>query len=126
MKTFVTGGTGFVGSHIVPRLLQAGHQVRMLARDPAGARAKLDAAKVAPSGPQLEIVAGDVVRNTGLDEAVQGCDAVIHLVGIIMEVGEATFEKVHYQGTSNVLAAARKSGVRRFVQMSALGARKDG
>jgi uncharacterized protein YbjT (DUF2867 family) len=55
-----------------------------------------------------------------------GCDAVINLVGIIMEVRGATFEKVHFEGTRNVLAAARKNGIKRLVQMSALGAREHG
>ena len=48
---------------------------------------------------------------------------MIHLVGIISEVGESTFENVHTRGTGNIVAAARKAGVRRFVHMSALGTR---
>jgi NADH dehydrogenase len=52
-----------------------------------------------------------------------GTDAVIHLVGIISEVGQSTFESVHTRGTQNVLAAAKMGGVRRFVHMSALGTR---
>ena len=50
-------------------------------------------------------------------------EAVIHLVGIISEVGESTFENVHQRGTRNILAAAQQAGVRRFVHMSALGTR---
>ncbi len=112
----LTGGSGFVGSHILVALTTAGHDVRVLARD----------AKRVPASAGLEVVEGDVVANTGLDRGAEGTDAVIHLVGIIMEVGGATFEKVHHEGTRNVVAAAKRQGVRRFVQMSALGARADG
>ncbi|HZQ91128.1 MAG TPA: complex I NDUFA9 subunit family protein [Terriglobales bacterium] len=123
MRVFLTGGTGFVGSHMLPRLARENHIIRMLARDPARAAAAVpDAIKA-----QVEIAAGDVVTGSGLQAAVEGCDAVIHLVGIIMEVGGATFEKSHHQATRNVLAAAQNSAtVRRFVQMSALGARENG
>ena len=73
-----------------------------------------------------ELVAGDVVEGTGLDEGMQGCDAVIHLVGIIVEKGTNTFERVHHLGTRNVVEAAKRTGIKRFVQMSALGVRADG
>jgi NADH dehydrogenase len=118
MNVFLTGGSGFVGSHLLERLQRAGHIVRVLARD---------GSKVAqPPGPQMEIVPGDVAENIGLDYGVAGADAVIHLVGIITETGGATFQKVHHQGTRNVVAAARRAGVKRFVQMSAVGARANG
>ena len=54
---------------------------------------------------------------------MSGVESVIHLVGIISEVGESTFENVHAQGTQNMVAAAQQAGVRRFVHMSALGTR---
>jgi NADH dehydrogenase len=56
---------------------------------------------------------------------MQGCDAVIHLVGIIGEIGDQTFERVHWEGTRRVLEAALNSGVRRIVHMSALGTRPE-
>jgi len=71
-------------------------------------------------------VPGDVVNGGGLDEAIQGCDAVIHLVGIIAEKGSNTFDAVHHIGTRNVVEAAKRAGVRRFVHMSALGVRENG
>jgi uncharacterized protein YbjT (DUF2867 family) len=67
-----------------------------------------------------------VVEASGLDEGMQGCDAVIHLVGIILEKGKNTFERVHHLGTRNVVEAAKRTGIKRFIQMSALGARADG
>jgi uncharacterized protein YbjT (DUF2867 family) len=117
MKVFLTGATGFVGGHLLRRLISDGHTVRALVR--AGG------AKPA-SSPGVETVAGDVVENVGLDEGMKGCDAVVHLVGIIAETRGATFERVHHLGTRNVVEAAKRNGIRRFIQMSALGARADG
>jgi uncharacterized protein YbjT (DUF2867 family) len=118
MKVFLTGVTGFVGRHLLKRLLAEGHSVRALVRE-------VDkAASLTQQG--TELVKGDVVENTGLDEGLPGCDAVIHLVGIIVENRGATFERVHHLGTRHVVEAARRNGVRRFVQMSALGVRANG
>jgi NADH dehydrogenase len=118
MKVFITGATGFVGRHMLTRLLAEGHSVRALVRDPQKANLA-ERAKV-------ELVAGDVAEGTGLDQGMQGCDAVIHLVGIIVEKGSNTFERVHHLGTRNVVEAAKRTGIKRFVQMSALGVRADG
>jgi NADH dehydrogenase len=60
-----------------------------------------------------------------LTEAMTGCAAVVHLVGIIAEKGDATFQKIHVEGTRQVVEAAKKAGVRRFVHMSALGSRPE-
>lgn len=111
MKVLVTGGSGFVGREITRQLLAGGHEVRILARG-----------KHAVSGTQ-ESVRGSVLEPSTLKNACSGCDAVIHLVGIISEVREQTFERVHVDGTRNVVAAAIGSGIRRFVHMSALGTR---
>jgi uncharacterized protein YbjT (DUF2867 family) len=118
MKVFLTGATGFVGSHLLRRLLAEGHSVRALVRDVN------KAARLAQQG--AELVKGDVVENTGVNEGLSGCDAVIHLVGIIVENGGATFEQVHHLGTRHVVEAARRNRIRRFIQMSALGVRADG
>lgn len=118
MKVFLTGGTGFVGKNMLKRLLTEGHSVRALVRDPE------QAAKAAPGN--VEFLAGDVVTGDGLDAAIAGCDAVIHLVGIIAEKGANTFEAVHHIGTRNVVEAAKRAGIRRFIQMSAVGVRGDG
>src|ERR1043166_2982265 len=118
MKVFLTGATGFVGGNMLRRLLAEGHSVRALVRDPQKA-GLADNAKT-------ELVAGDVVASAGLDEGMQGCDAVIHLVGIIVEKGSNTFERVHHLGTHNVVEAAKRTGIKRFVQMSALGVRANG
>lgn len=118
MKVFLTGATGFVGRHMLERLLAEGHAVRALVRDPQRANLAEHA--------NAELVAGDIIEGTGLDQGMQGCDAVIHLVGIIVEKGTNSFERVHHLGTRNVVEAAKRTGIKRLVQMSALGVRADG
>lgn len=117
MRIFLTGATGFVGRNLLAKILSEGHSVRALIRDPARtAQLPCENATYVP---------GDIVTGAGL-EAIEGCDAVIHLVGIIVEKGKTSFEAVHHLGTRNVVAAAGKSGIKRFVHMSALGVRADG
>src|SRR5579871_5344199 len=118
MKVFLTGATGFVGRHMLERLLAEGHAVRALVRDPQKASLA--------ERSTIEFVPGDIVEGTRLDEGMQGCDAVVHLVGIIVEKGTNTFERVHHLGARNVVEAAKRTGIKRFVQMSALGVRADG
>lgn len=124
MNIFLTGATGFVGRHMVQRLLDDGHAVRALLRTLPGQKARL--VQAFHKQGDFAYVAGDVVSGAGLDEAMQGCDAVIHLVGIIAEKGSNTFESVHHVGTRNVVEAARRKAVGRFVHMSAIGVRRDG
>jgi len=112
----VTGATGFVGRHLTALLARRGHRVRVMVRRPARLRAL--------QGLSVETVPGDLRHDANaLAALVRGADAIVHLVGIIVERGSATFENVHVGGTDRLLAAARDAGVRRFVHMSALGAR---
>jgi uncharacterized protein YbjT (DUF2867 family) len=127
MKVFLTGATGFVGKHMLDRLLTCGHAVRAAVRGLPGQNARLLAhVQYLGRKDDFQYVHGDIVEGTRLEEGMQGCDAVIHLVGIIMEKGTNTFERVHHLGTRNVVEAAKRTGIKRFVQMSALGARADG
>ena len=112
----VTGGTGFVGREVVRQLTTAGHQVRILVRNP-------DKARLLFKPGLCEFAAGDILDPDTLQPAMQGIKAVIHLVGIIRETGHATFEQVHVEGTRNVIEAARTAGVGRFLHMSAIGTR---
>ncbi len=118
MKVFVTGGTGFVGRELAHRLYDAGHTIRLLVRKPNSRTIRDLASRCA-----AEVHPGDVLRPDPLRASMQGADAVIHLVGIISEVGPGTFENIHIRGTQNVLAAAQQAGIRRFIHMSALGTR---
>jgi len=112
----VTGGTGFVGSHVVRRLRQEGLPVRVIVRTPARAANLRDLG--------VEVVPGDIADPASLAGAAQGCERVIHLVGIIQEGRGFTFRSVHVEGTMNVLAAAKKAGVKHFFHQSALGTRE--
>lgn len=118
MKVFVTGGTGFVGQEVVRQLLEAGHEPVCLAR--SGSAQKLGV------NPRLQIYPGDVTLGKGLNQGLDGCDAVIHLVGIIREFpGKGiTFDRLHTQATGIMVAAAEQAGIERFLHMSANGTRK--
>lgn len=112
MRVLVTGGSGFVGTEILRRLVAEGAEVRFLSR-----RRRSPVPGVLP-------VSASLFDAGALERAMRGCDAVIHLVGIISEVGDQTFERIHVEGTRRVLAAARATGVGRIVHMSAMGARE--
>jgi len=124
MKVFLTGATGFVGRNMRKRLVDDGHGVRALLRGLPGKKARL--VQGFRHEGDFAYVHGDVVSGAGLEQGMQGCDAVVHLVGIIAEKGSNTFEAVHHIGTQNVVEAAKRAGIRRFVHMSALGVRADG
>ena len=119
MRVFVTGGTGFVGSEVVRQLLGAGHTVRCLVREGSGHKLEIREG--------IEIHHGDVLDLSSLEKGVAGCQAVIHLVGIIREFPgrDITFERLHHTATANMVAAATACGVKRYLQMSANGTRKD-
>lgn len=116
MEVFVTGSTGFVGRQVVQELLAKGHTVRCLVR--SGAKPQ------ASTFSHLQWVSGDVTQPAGLAAAMTGCQAVVHLVGIIREFPAKgiTFQRLHLQATANVVAAAQQAGVSRFLHMSALEA----
>lgn len=117
MRVFLTGGTGFVGRAVVRALQSHGVIVRCLVRP--GSEAGLKGFEAIERAP------GDVLLPKGMEAAMQGCAAVIHLVGIIREQPGrgVTFERLHTVATSNMVMAAQKAGIRRFLHMSALGTR---
>jgi uncharacterized protein YbjT (DUF2867 family) len=108
----VTGGSGFVGGHVVHALRAAGQDVRCLVRD------RRRGERLEAWG--CELVEGDVTDPESLRLALAGCDTVVHLVAIRQGKQEA-FQRIMIDGTRNVIAAARDAGVGRFVLMSALG-----
>jgi len=117
LKVFLTGGTGFVGKEVMRQLVAAGHVARVLVRE--GSVNKLAVLE------NVEVHPGDVTDAASLAGALAGCDAVIHLVGIIREFpGRGiTFKKLHVEATGNMLAAAAEQGVTRFLHMSSNGTR---
>ena len=117
MKVFVTGGTGFVGQEVIRQLRNSQHSVRALVRT---ARPELFSA-------EIETVNADATQVDSLNTLLEGCDAVIHLVGIIREfpARNITFARLHVDSTRNLLQAASEQGVPRFLHMSANGSRAD-
>ena len=102
----LTGGTGFVGGHVLNALQAAGRPVRCLVRTTANL--------------ECELVQGDMTDTASLKRAVEGVDTVVHLVAIRQGKKEQ-FDRIMPQGTRDLLAAAKDEGVGRFILMSALG-----
>jgi uncharacterized protein YbjT (DUF2867 family) len=111
----VTGGSGFIGRRVVARLVDGGHEVRVLARGQ----------RHADLPDAVEVAQGSVVSGEGVPEAMAGADKVVHLVAIIRESEDQTFEAVIRRGTEHVVEAAKAAGVKKFVYVSAIGARDD-
>lgn len=111
---FIAGGTGFIGQHLLTALKNEGYKARCLVRTKARAAGCMDSGS--------EAVVGDITDRASLKGALNSIDMVIHLVGIIEDKGDMTFERVHVEGTSNLVDEAKKAGVRRFFYQSALGA----
>jgi NADH dehydrogenase len=117
MKVLVTGGSGVVGRAAVSCLLARGHSVRLFSR-----HAQADA-RAWPQG--VDPHPGDVGEPGALQGAAEGCQAVLHLAGIVAEEPpERTFQRVNVEGTRQLLAEARRAGVKRFVYVSSLGAER--
>src|SRR3989454_641331 len=115
MKVLLTGGSGFLGSFVAEQLSAEGHVVRALVR-PHSARKILD--KVA----RVEFAPGAIEDRASLGAAVDGVDAVVHVAGIVKARRPADFFEVNTQGTKNLLEAAVRHGVGRFVYVSSLAA----
>lgn len=116
----VLGGTGFVGHCLVHCLTDAGHRVKVLSRNREAHRDML-------VHPSVEVITADVHDRNTLTRHFDDVEVVINLVGTLNESGHNGdgFHRVHVELTKTAAAAARTAGVRRFLQMSALGAAKD-
>ena len=113
MKALVTGGAGFIGSHIVDRLLKDGHEVLVLDDFSTGHRSNL------ADNEKLTIIEGDISNRDTVKECMQGIDWVFHKAAVASvpktvndPVGSSA---VNYQGTLHLLEAARNNNVKRFV-----------
>ena len=105
----ITGGTGFVGNHLIDQALAAGHQVRALTRQPR------------PDRAGVTWITGDLAAPGFL---ARGADAIIHVAGIVNAPDRAGFVAGNVEGTRAILAAATDAGVQRFVHVSSLSARE--
>ena len=112
MRLAVTGGTGFVGSHLIDAALAAGHSVAALTR------------RDQPDRDGVTWLPGDLDTPAALERLVDDADAVIHVAGVINAPDTAGFEHGNVAGTLAMLAAATAGGVRRFVHVSSLAARQ--
>ncbi|MDE0168448.1 MAG: SDR family NAD(P)-dependent oxidoreductase [bacterium] len=114
MTVLVTGGTGVVGRPVVRYLVEAGRQVRGLARSEASAAVLADMGVVP--------VRGDICERDSLEEAVAGCDVVYHIAGLVRFCPQFPdrLYQVNVEGTRNVVRAARRAGVRRMVHTSSV------
>lgn len=107
------GGSGFVGSAVTAELLRSGHEVLVLSRNPGRGHG------------EIKTISGNISDRSSLDRAMVRIDAVVHCTGIIAECGLNTFEKVHVQGTVNLVGSALNHGCKKLVYLSALGTRPE-
>jgi nucleoside-diphosphate-sugar epimerase len=116
MKSLVTGGSGFIGSHLAEALVQRGHEVRVLVRSTSSLR-WLGAVKA-------DFVQGDTRDKGSLRAAVRDADYVFHLGGVISAPDRRTYFEVNVEGTRNLVEACREAdpGLRKFVYVSSIAA----
>ncbi len=115
MRIAIVGATGFVGSHLVPHLVDRGHEVIAVSRD---------GRRLTAWGPEVEARAADVVAGD-LEAGLAGAEAVVHLAAIPRESRGRRFAEVNVLGARRVVAAAERIGVKRLVHLSVLGVSDD-
>jgi nucleoside-diphosphate-sugar epimerase len=115
-KVLVTGGTGFVGSHLVDRLVERGHNVRCLVRHSSDLKYL--------KHPQIELVHGALDETTDWDEALEGVSTIYHVAGLTFARRKQDYFRVNHRGTEAIVGAAlkRRDRIKKFVQISSLAA----
>jgi uncharacterized protein YbjT (DUF2867 family) len=117
----ITGATGYIGRHLVARLVAQGKRPRCLVREIKRAPGILPADKV-------ELVQGDTTSPASLEAAVQDVGTTVHAAFMTADRKQSAgnnYEKTNVQGTTNLIKAAKKAGVKRIIEMSGLGTRPD-
>src|SRR5205807_7215094 len=109
----LTGATGNVGSALLRHLTASGERVRCLVRDPR---------RLGPERVRVQIALGDLADPASFRNALRGVETVVHLAAAIRDQPRASVEELNAVGTLRLLQAAERTGVRRFVFFSALGA----
>jgi nucleoside-diphosphate-sugar epimerase len=134
MKVLVTGGSGFLGSHIVEQLVAQGHDVRALVRKSSDTKFLLSLGSVDAGGAargngsakhgRVELAYGAIEDAVAVAEAVKGVDAIIHSAGLVKARSPSEFRQTNVMGTQNLIDAARKNApdLKRFVLVSSLAA----
>jgi nucleoside-diphosphate-sugar epimerase len=112
----LTGGTGFVGSHSTARLLDAGHTVRLLARDPAKVARVLGPLGIADDA--VEVITGDMLDTAAVAVLLDGADGVVHAAAAIGVTGGGTLLEGNVAGTRNVVGGAAAAGIDPIVHIS--------
>jgi nucleoside-diphosphate-sugar epimerase len=109
--SFVTGGTGFIGSYLVKRLIKEGHKVRVLARDPKKAKSLF--------GNEVDIIHGNINDKAALATGTKGADFVFHLAARVGDYGpKVDFFRTNVDGTRAVVEASERASVSRFIYAS--------
>src|SRR6202165_3373867 len=117
----ITGATGYIGRHLVARLVQQGERPRCLVRDPNRA------ATILPAG-SVEFVQGDTTQPPTLEAAMRDVDTIVHTAFITADHKQSSgnhYETTNVEGTANLIKAARAAGVKRIIEMSGLGTKPD-
>ncbi len=117
----ITGATGYIGRHLVARLVEKGERPRCLVRDTR------KAASLLPSD-NVEFVQGDTTHLDSLQTAMPGVDTIVHAAFITADHKQSPgnhYEETNVQGTANVIKAAKEGGVKRVIEMSGLGTKPD-
>lgn len=116
MTTLITGATGFIGSSLAHKLLEQGHTVRVLTRNPAGLE------KVGLAG-KVEVAEGDITDAQAVGRAVAGCELVYAIAGTFREpnLSDARYREVNVQAVEHMVRAAKEHGVKRVVHCSTCG-----
>ncbi len=117
----ITGATGYIGRHLVARLVEKGERPRCLVRDSRRAAGILPVAKV-------EFVQGDTIQPASLDSAMRGIDTIVHAAFITADHKQSTgnqYEVTNVQGTANLIKASKAASVKRIIEISGLGTKPD-
>jgi dihydroflavonol-4-reductase len=119
MKVLVTGGTGFAGSHTVRALIGAGHDVRLLVRDPAKVRTVFEPVGLVPD----DVVMGDMTDADAVETALRGCDGVVHAAASVelRRAAARRVENANVRGVEMVVGGAVRLGLTSIVHVSSLG-----
>lgn len=117
LRVLVTGADGFLGRHLLPRLISRGHRVRAVCRDTP--------TRPGSQGPDIEWRQADLTQRESIAGIASGCDCVVHLAGRFVARGQTSLGREHGTGTRNLVWEIRKTDVERIVFVSALGASPD-